>query len=808
MPSALLDELRWAFRYVRRRPVFAAVVSLTLAVSIAAATTAFGLATAVLWRALPFHDASRLVFVWEEVERDGQREPARVTGARYAAWRDSSDAFDAIALFGAGGFTMEGASGATSVRGVRVSANYFNTLGIRPILGRAFLPADEEPGNHRVVVLSHAFWQERFGGRRDAIGGTLRLSGQPYTVLGVMPPVTFPAWPVNPATVTLDPDARQLWVPIARTPALDRSGGAHVFGVVARLAPGVSAVQATGQLNRATDATALDPHGARLSPLREQFVRDARTPLLALASAALAVLLIACANLAALYLSAFESRRGELAVRAAIGAGVARLVRQLAFEALLLAFAGAAGGLVMAGVALALVPDFLPPSIPFLTVPAIDAAVVAFAVGLALLASLMLTAWPITRLVTWEPSPRGVASRPRGRVYQTLVVSQIAVTLALVAAAALLTQSLQSVQRQHPGFAIDRMFVAEVGMASGAPLSASDVARGEQELLAALASLPGVQSVATAYDHPLEANWSENPTIVGDAATPEGQQRQAELRIVSPGYFEALGVELLDGRTLTERDALDAPGVALVNEAYARAIGGQVLGRTLRSGTPRFLYGDVAPHEFEIVGVVDNERVRGLEQGPQPAFYLTTRQFPQTDVALLVRTTADPQSMASTIRTAIRLHDAAITVSRPTSLEAILAEQLVSRRVTTEVIGGLAAAALALAALGMYALLAVLVGSRTREIGVRLAIGASPRSVAWRIIVDSLTSAAAGVASGCVLALAAGRLLQGLLVDVSPRDPLTLAMVSAVLLMVATGAALIPARRAARIDPVEALRTE
>jgi len=423
MSDTLRQDLHWALRYTWRRPIFALAVSLTLAMSIAAATTAFAIATAVLWRTLPFEDASRLVFVWEDVVRDGQHHPARVTGSRHAAWRDTSSGLTSLSLFGAAGFTIEGEGTATSVRGVRVSANYFDTLGIRPAIGRTFLPSDEVPGNHQVVILSHAFWLERLGGRQGALGETLRLSGQPYTVVGVMPAVTFPAWPANPAVVTLDRDSRQFWVPIPRSAELDQRSGAHVFGVLARLAPGVTANDVVERLNRTSGAAAPDSHGARLTPLREQFVADARTSLVALAGAALAVLLIACANLAALYVSAFESRRAELALRVAIGAGVFRLVRQLALETLLLTSIGAIGGILIARAALAVLPAGLPPSIPFLTTPSVDWRVTGFAIAIAMIASVMLMGWPIGRLLVSAPSPRGVAARPRRAAWSTVCSS-------------------------------------------------------------------------------------------------------------------------------------------------------------------------------------------------------------------------------------------------------------------------------------------------------------------------------------------------------------------------------------------------
>ena len=804
--ATLLDDVRWALRYARRRPAFAIAVAATLSMTIGAATAAFGVATAVLWRPLPFTDASRLVFVWEEVERDSELHASRVTGSRYAAWRNADNGFASMSLFGAAGFTMDTPAGAISIRGVRVSGNYFDTLGLQPALGRTFTPADGSPGNHRVVILSHAFWRERLGGRPEAVGETLRLSGEPYTIVGVMPAVAFPAWPVNPAAVTLDPDSRQLWVPIPATPALDASSRAHVFGVLARLAPGVSAAEAIDRLNRTSHDAAPDAHRARLMPLREQLIADARTPIMVLGCATLALLLIACANLAALFAAAFEARRGELAVRAALGAAAPRLVRQLAIEAAVLVSCAAAGGLVIAQLALARVAQLSPASLPLLTRPAVDVRVVVFAIAAASVAVLLLAGWPAARMMTAAPMPRSVAAPPRQGIYRVLVVSQVAITVALATAAGLLTQSFQAVRRQHPGFTLDRVLLADVGLPATPTGAAQTITTTEQRLLAAIARLPHVRGVAAAYDHPLEANWSEVPVVVGDV-TPEDRRQQAELRIVSPGYFEALGVELLQGRQLTDQDDIGARGAAVVNEAFARTIGGHTLGRRIRSGTPRLLYRD-APEEFEIVGVVNNERFHGLDAPAQPAFYLSTRQFPQTTFVVLVRTAGEPLAFVAQVRSAVRSVDAAITFDRPTSLDRVLGDQLMARRVTTHLVGGFAMAAVALAALGIFGLLAMSVGSRTREIGVRVAVGASPVSIARRVVIDSLQHVGVGIVLGCALALSAGHLLQGLLVGVSARDPVTLGAVMLVLIISALAAAFVPARRAARIDPIAALRAE
>jgi predicted permease len=806
MTAGLFDDLRWAVRHAKRRPIFSLAVIVTLSVAIGGAASAFGIADAVLWRPLPFDDAGRLVFVWEESEREGQPAPSRVTGARFAAWRDVDSGLASISLFGAAGFTVDDDGGAASIRGVRVSANYFDTLGIRAALGRTFTADDEVPGSHRVVILSHRVWQQRFGRRPDAVGSLFRLNGQPYVIVGVMPPATFPAWPVNPAIVTLDAEARDVWVPIPRTPALDQNGRAHVFGVLARLGDGVSGTDAAARLDLTSGATAVDPHRARLAPLREQLTAGARASLLVLGAAALAVLLIACANLAALYASLFESRRAELAVRTAIGAGSARLARQLLLETSLLAACGATGGLLIARAALGAIPGAVPAAVPLLTSPSVDWRVSGAAIALALLATAILTGWPVARVFAAAPAPRGVAPRPRMSVYRTLVVAQVAITVALASAAGLLMRSLDSIRMQDPGFSAERVLVADIGLPSSAPGEPGLITLAERSLIDAVAAVPRVRAVATAYDHPLEANWSESPTVVGDA-THEERRQQVELRIVSPGYFDALGVEMLNGRPFTEREGMDAPGVAVVNEAYAREIGGTVIGRRIRTGTPRFNFTG-APEEFEVVGIAGNERVRGLEEAARPAFYLSTRQFPQTSFVMLVRTAADPILLAGDVRAAVRASGAGITFDRPTSLEAVLDGQLAPRQMTTVLVGGLASAALVLAALGMYGLLAVLVESQRREIGVRLAIGATPASVSRQVMIGSLRNAGAGVGLGCAAALLAGQLLQSLLAGVSAHDPINLATAAGMLLAIAVGASVLPAVRAARVDPVEALRAD
>ncbi len=803
MLDSTVSDLGWALRQARRRPIQTAAVVGTLALTIAAATTAYGLARAVLWRPLPFTDASRLVFVWER-GRDAQ--PMRVTAWRYGAWRDGSSSFASMALFGSAGFTLDEADGPASIRGVRVSADYFDTLGVRPAIGRSFTPADEQPGASRVIVLSHALWLERFGGRTDAIGAVLRLSGEPYTVVGVMPAIATPGWPANPATVLIDDDVRRFWVPIERTPALEQNAGSHVFGVLARLAGGVSQVQAAEALNGQVRAEQPDSHGAAITPLREQFVRDARLPLLLLLAASATVLLIACANLAALQVTTFEARRQEFGIRAAIGADWRRLTGQLVVECLTLALSGGLAGTLLAAWVLPVLPDWLPPSVPFLTSPQLDLRVASFGLGVSIITALALAAWPIARVALIDEAPRTAAAGPRRGFYRTLVASQVAITVALVVCAGLLAQSLSSVRREDPGFVVDGVLVADVSL-SPQYKDAQTIAAAERRVRDAIEARPRVAAVAVAYDHPLEANWSGGLTLEGRADEGLDQTEPVpELRIVSPGYFDALGVEVLDGRAFTDREGLDGPGVALVNEAFARGVRGRVLGRRVHADAPRYTWGKSAAVDFTIVGVVENERFRGLEQPPLPAVYLSTAQFPQREFSVLVRTAANPLDLISDIRTALHAAEPSAAMDRPTTLAGILSQQLAERNVTTAIVSAFAIVALALAALGLYGLLAVLVSSRTREIGIRLALGEAPAAIGRRIVVESLACATIGIAAGLGLELLAGRALAGLLVGVTPHDARTFAAVAVTIVVAAVAAAALPARRAATVDPIGALR--
>ena len=806
MIDRLRNDTARAWRAVCRRPLFSATAAMTLGVAIATATTALGLATAVLWRELPFGNGSELVFVWENSAAQGAPSASRVTGSRWAAWRDRARAFESLALFGAAGFSMEGPEGRTAVHGVRVSARYFDTLRVAPIAGRTFSTEDEVPGQHFVVVLAHHFWQQRLGGRSDVIGSPLRLSGQPYTIVGIMPPIVFPAWPVfNPAAVTLDPGSREFWVPIARNPQSDQNARSHVFGVVGRLRRGITLEQATADLMGLSSASP-DPHGAVLKPLRTQLTADARQPLLIVLASAAAVLLVACANLAALYLASFERRRAELATRASLGAGAPQLVRLLALEALLVGAVGGAAGIAIARVVLIWLPTSLPPTVPFVTAPSLDLRMALAAAAAAVVAGLGLAAWPMARLLRHGPAPRGMTARTRSRAYGGLVTAQLAVTVALVSATAWLGQSLWTVQSRDPGFAVNDVVVADVSVPAAANVTPGEIVAAEDRVRRVLAERDGVHAVALAYDHPLEANWTQSYVLAGSETRPE-EQAVAQLRIVSPSYFETLDVSVLDGRAFTDQDGLSGGGVAMVNEAFARGHEDDVIGRQLRSSAATGTWGPAAPETFTILGVVEDERFRGLEEPSQPAVYLSTRQFPQSSFTLLAR--ADrARALTTDLRAIVRSGEPRASVENPVLLSNILSDQLAPRRLTTDVLGGFAGATLLLAGMGLYGLLALMVASQMREVGVRLALGATPTGVARTVIGQGVRHAAIGLAAGLLLTALTARLVQGLLVGVTARDPLTIATVLAVVVVTSLAASLVPAIRAARVDPVKALRAE
>lgn len=810
----LAADLRHAGRLARRKPAFTVSIVGTLALTMAALTIVVAVATAVLWRPLPFAHEDRLVVLWESVVEDDHPATWRVTSRSFEAWRDAFPrTFDTMAAFAAASVTAIGQGHAVQLAGSRVTAGYFQVLGIRPLIGRTFTPDDETPGRERVIVLSEALWQARFGGRRDAIGQTIRLNDTPYEVIGVAPTALYPARPVTPATLVVDAGSQQFWIPIARTSAFVGNQRSHVYGVVARLAPGVSLVQAREHLRsveHAPGTTGLgDGHAVAITSLRVQLTRDVRPMLLTIVAAIGVVLLICCANLASLYALHIDARARELAVRSAIGASDWRLGRQLLVEAAALTAAGVGLGIAIARWLLPALPAWLPDGVPLLTTLAIDWRVVTISgvVGLGIAA--LLAGWPVLRISRIRAaSLRGVSAASPMRGHRWLVVGELSLALTLSVAAGLLGRSLLNVETQHPGFEVDRLLAFDVQLPAGRSRDPRVVAGFEQRMTERLRALPGVRAVAVAYDSPLDANWIDGFTFVEQDRDPVSDNQSAWLRIVSPSYFHTAGVPLRDGRIFGPADDLDRPGLIVVNRAFVAAFlrDRPALGTRLRSAAAQGAWGTDAPDTFTIVGIVENERFRGLEQPAAPAFYVSTAQFPLSGFTGLVRTTGDPRALASLMAGTVRAVDPEAPVSRVTTMRDALAEQFGNRRITTGLVVLFGAAAVLLAAIGLYGLLSMIVASRVREIGVRIALGAEPRRLARGVLAQALRHGGAGLAIGLPGAWLITRVLESLLVDVRRFDPLTIAAVAGLLLTVVALAAWRPARRAARIDPIQALR--
>lgn len=815
----VLHDLRLALRTATRAPGLAVTIIGTLALTIGASTAVFAVVNAVLVRPLPFVDPDRLVVVWESVS-DGAPRSSRVSAANYLDWRAQNQTLVDLAAFGAASLTMSDGGEAEELRGVRASAAYFELLGVKPIMGRALEPNDERLDQERVIVLSQALWARRFGARPDIVGQTVRLSGDLYTVIGVMPPAVYPSWVSNPATLDLSLDLQQFWIPVRWLPDVANSRRSHVLGTLGRLEPGVTLDVARADFDRLASQLANQypdtngGEGATVTLLTEELTGRSRAGLLALLGAALFVWLIACANLASVSIVQGERRSMEFDIRAALGASRRRLMMQVSVEAVGFAALGGVMGLLVAAAGMNALVGRLPASVPLVNPVTIDNRVLMFVVVLSGAAATILAAWSgLARFGGAQLSSR-LGSRvttARPRVQRLLVCGQLALAVTLTLGAGLLIRSVRGLTQQPPGFDVSAMLLADIALPRPAYAEIEAVERFQRDLLDRLRELPGVRDAAIAYDRPFEATWTAAFQLAGDRPNEtDDQRRSAWLRLVSPGYFETLRIPLLDGRVFESTDGRERPGVVVVNESFARTVfgGANPIGRVLETSAPRYTWGDRVPRRYEIVGIVGDVRFRGIDRLPEPAFYLPTTQFPLTGFNLTVRTTGDPIARASDVRMLVRRLDPEVPLGAISTIHETLSEQLAERRMVRDLVGLFGGTSLALAALGLYGLLAFAVASRTRELGIRLALGAAPSGLTRQFVLDALSIAVIGIFTGLIAALAISRALRSLLYGVDPSDPLTMVGVAALLVVVALAASYIPAKRAASLNPVDVLKAQ
>jgi predicted permease len=809
MMDVLGRDLGHAVRTLRRNPGFMALIVLTLALGIGANTAVFSVVRSVVLRPLPFPDEERLAVI---LMRDSMIVDARYSPSdpEYVAYRDHARSWEELATYRVRAATVTGNGGDPLRVDVGFATwNLFATLRTEPLLGRTFTADEDREGSGGVAVLSHAFWTSRYGRDPRVIGTTVELDGVPRTVVGVMPPeFRF-----------LNPDVR-LWLPLALTPQDLEYTGLHRCCTVGRLRPGATLDSAERELIALVAGFTVDDfkhlsHRPFLRSLRGEMVGDVSRTLWVMQGAVALVLLIACANVANLLLVRADERAREMSLRTALGAGRGRLFSQLLIESLVLAAVGGAAGVAVAYVGVEALRAIAPADLPRLDEIRVDAAVLSFTMILTLTAGVVFGLVPSLhggradlQGVLREEGRTGTAGRGRIRLRQLLVVSETALAVVLLVAAGLLLQSFRQLMAVDPGFRVERVLTATTAIPAVAYPDAEDVVGFYESLLPRIASLPGVAAAGAVELAPLTRPGGEGIEI-GPA--------RADVLVVTPGYFAAMGIELSEGRAFDERDGLDAPLVAVVSQAFARSRGpwwnaGHTPDRSALGSQIRIYSED--EQAAEVVGVVSDVLQRRLD-GPEPygTIYVTHAQAPLVlgvfrSMTLTVRTSIEPTSLVGAIRREVQAVGATVPLDQVRTLEQVVAGTTATRRFSMVLQLLFALVALSLAAVGLYGVLAYTVARRAGEIGIRMALGAKRSDVQRMVVGQGMGIVAVALVVGVGGALAIGRVIGSLLFGVSPSDPATYATVVGVLLAVALLACWIPARRASGVDPAEALRSE
>jgi putative ABC transport system permease protein len=797
--TGFATDLRYAVRLLWRRPAFALAVILTLGLGIGTAAAVTTVVHSVLLRPLPYGDPERLVSL-RETHRSWQS-GGQASYPDYQDWTTAA-AFEHVAGHTGGTVTLTGEGAAERVPVVEVTVNFFDALGIRPRIGRSFEPDDAVGDGPRVVLITDAFWRQRFGADPDVIGRSLRLNGLPIAIVGVLPPgFAFPPRGDAP-----------LWAPLFPSPAQRERRFQHWLDVIALLRPDVTPQQAELELGALVDRAAEeDPrwHGTAtvtIQPLRELMVGGIRPALLLLLGATALVLAMALASVTGLLLARASARRGEFGVRVALGATRARVYRQILTESLLVAAAGAAAGLLVARGMLAILLAGIPArqlaSMPHLAQLTFDWRVAALAVALAGLAIGVLAVGPAHRAM--NPS-RGLApgSRITARANGAFVVSALAVAVVLLTGAGLLARSFAHLIQTSPGFETEDLVTFRLTLPAQPYATSEQVAAAHRDLLDRFARLPGIERIATINQLPLTGRGNTGGFVVVGEREPV--DRSALLRTISDGYLAVQGLPLEAGRPFAE-ERPGAPRVVLVNRALADAAfpGGDAVGRRIEF--PAFLAGV----HFEIIGMVGNEQFDSLDRGMSPVVYFPYGQSPERGVSVLARTSLPPASVLQAVRAEVQRVSPGLPIFAERTMETIVSESrpVFLRRYLMIVIAVFAAATLLMAAVGLYGLLAGRVAERVREIGIRQALGATRADVLRLVFGEGLRLAAIGGALGLGAALGLARFLEGLLFGVRPADPATFVAVPLLLLAVSLAACWIPARRALALDPATALRVQ
>lgn len=808
--NGLLLDLRFAARGLRRTRGFTIVVLLTLALGIGANSAIFSVVNTVLLKPLPYKDPSRLVTVFHDYP--SLKLEAPITAPGFRDYRDRTRSFEQFAVQSGWNANLTGAGDPERIAANQVSQQFFPALGIPPLIGRTFLPEEEEPGNHRVVVLSHGLWSRLFGEDRSAVGRQISLNGEQYDIIGVMPSAFVDPW---------NRDA-ELWAPLAFTPQQLQSRNEYL-AVTARLKPGVSIQQAQTELSalsetiRTENPQLFDGYSLLAKPVITVITGNIRSSLFILLGAVGFVLLIACANVANLFLVRASARHKEIALRTALGARRWPLIRQLLVESTLLSVIGGALGLLLAWASIRLLVGFNPGNIPRIQELAVDNGVILFTAIVSLVTGTLFGVYPAVRATRSnlhdslkEGGRSGTGDRGGQMVRRALVVAEVALALTLLTGGGLLLRSFSRLANVDPGFDSRNLLTFTVSLP--ASKYANDTLRRAffTDVVSRLSALPGVRGAAAASVLPFSGGWSTGSfNVEGYEVPPNGSSPWGDQRIVSPGYFETMSAPLLEGRYLDGTDRFGGLRVAVVDDEFVRRFykpGESAIGK-------RFWFGNATPNDstpfITIVGVVGHARHEGLDAEARVQIYRPIDQIGGLGGAtMVVRTSGSPTAMVPAVRGVIQEIDRDLPIARIRTMEQMIGTSMNQRKLSTILLGTFAGIALLLSTIGIYGVMSYTVSQRTRELGIRMALGASREGVLGMVLRQGMTIAVIGLVIGLAGAFALTRVIASQLYDVKPTDPVTFVSVTLTLALVALLASLLPAMRATRVDPMVALREE
>jgi putative ABC transport system permease protein len=813
--SKLAQNLKFALRQLIKSPGFTTIAVVILALGIGANTAIFSVVQAVLLEPLPFHDPDRLVQIWHVPPQSSFPGMTRfsVSAANYLDWEKQNDVFEQMSLYHFGSYDLMGSGKPESIRAGVVSSGFFSVLGVQPVLGRVFSPEEDQPGKDHEVILTWKLWKQRYGGDPNVIGRTMNFDGTPYVIVGVMGP-------------RMDkPDYAQIWTPLGLTAAEAAVRGEHHYLAIARLKPGVTLEQAQARMNIISqNLERMYPAddkgwGAIVLSMREDLVGEVRPALLMMLGAVAFVLLIACANVANLIFGRAFARRKEIAIRSALGASRKSVVQLLLIESVIVAVTGGALGLITAHFGIQLLLKFFADKLPRMGEIGLSGQVLLFTLALSIITGLLsglLPALSMTRGDVNESLKQGLgrmdADSGTGITRSALVTIEVALSLVLLMGAGLMVRSLWKLQAADPGFDEHNVLTLSLQVPRRQFTAPAQETQFLTDVLARVRSLPGVDSVGGVDDLPLMGGSNQPVAVEGRPVVPMSEQPEVSVRVITPDYFRTMRIPVLEGRDIESSDTADSTSVVVVSKAMAHQFwpNGSAIGHHLKLS----FFPD---RDRVVVGVVGDVNQHGLDSTAG----IATLYWPMAQVgdsamgswrpyglSLVVRTTVPPQGLANAITSAVAQANSNIPVDNVITLEDFVGDTLTQHSFNMQLLTIFGLLALVLCTIGIYSVLAYAVKRRMREIGLRLAFGATMRDVASLVVIQGMKPTMAGIAIGLGTGLALGRLASSLVYGISSRDSVTFAAVTVLLILVSFAASLIPALRATRIDPLVVLRDE